>query len=399
MNDVRPNWGINVTRLTNRALRGFLPTGIERVVVAYLEHALSQGGFGYWQDRHGLTRLTQKQSHAIADLAISHWRHSPERTHTRRVASWWQRARVTHRLGLARDRLGSGEAALHVSHGGMEQHAQIERVLRYGARMVTFVHDLIPLRFPEYCCAGEMERHALRIEHACRFSRGLIVNSQTTRYDLEVYAAEAELTLPPVVVAPLGTTVAPVQTDALPQSKPYFVVLGTIEPRKNHWLLLHCWRELVTRLGDQTPHLYVVGRRGWECENIVDLLERCEGIRPYVHELGNTSDAQLAGLVRGAQAMLFPSFSEGYGLPLSEALALGTPVIASDLPVFREIAQEIPDYLNPLDGPGWLRMIEAYTATDSPERIAQLERIREFKPFTWDQHFQIVDEFIREVCA
>jgi len=123
-------------------------------------------------------------------------------------------------------------------------------------------------------------------------------------------------------------------------------------------------------------------------------LERCESIRGVVIEEAHCSDEQLHAYLQHAQALLFPSFVEGYGMPLVEALALKAPVLASDLDVFREIAGDIPDYLDPLDGPGWLAGIQAYARADSPERNAQLGRIERFREPTWAEHFEHVDRFL-----
>jgi glycosyltransferase involved in cell wall biosynthesis len=95
-----------------------------------------------------------------------------------------------------------------------------------------------------------------------------------------------------------------------------------------------------------------------------------------------------------AQALLFPSFTEGYGMPLVEALSANIPVIASDLPAFREIAGDVPEYLDPLDGIGWMKCITAYINTDSVERVTQLKRIAHFVPPSWSTHFQLVEELL-----
>jgi glycosyltransferase involved in cell wall biosynthesis len=92
--------------------------------------------------------------------------------------------------------------------------------------------------------------------------------------------------------------------------------------------------------------------------------------------------------------LLFPSFIEGYGMPLVEAFAMKTPVLASNLRVFEEIANDIPDYLDPLDGPGWIERILEFARPDSPARAAQLGRIGRFKEPTWDEHFERVDAFL-----
>jgi glycosyltransferase involved in cell wall biosynthesis len=124
------------------------------------------------------------------------------------------------------------------------------------------------------------------------------------------------------------------------------------------------------------------------------MLERCESLKGVVIEEAHCSDEQLHAYLQHAQALLFPSFVEGYGMPLAEALALKVPVLASDLGVFHEIADDIPDYLDPLDGPGWLARIHAYAQANSPERNAQLTRIERFREPTWAEHFEHVDGFL-----
>jgi glycosyltransferase involved in cell wall biosynthesis len=183
-----------------------------------------------------------------------------------------------------------------------------------------------------------------------------------------------------------------------PIKQPYFVMLGTIEPRKNHWFVLHVWRRLVEVHGARAPTLVIIGRRGWECENVVDMLERCAPLRGKVIEEGHCSDARLYNYLHHAQALLFPSFVEGYGMPLAEALVMNVPVIASDLPVFREIAADVPDYLDPLDGPGWISSVLDYAAPASQNRQAQLARMEQFQGPTWSQHFKVVDEFIEALA-
>ena len=142
------------------------------------------------------------------------------------------------------------------------------------------------------------------------------------------------------------------------------------------------------------PRLVVIGQRGWECEQVVDLLERCEALRGTVIQRTRCSDSELATWLHHAQALLFPSFAEGYGMPLVEALAQRVPVIASDLPVFREIAGDIPVYLDPLDGAAWQRTILAYSTFDSVVRQEQCARVVDWRPPTWDHHFERVERLM-----
>jgi glycosyltransferase involved in cell wall biosynthesis len=161
-------------------------------------------------------------------------------------------------------------------------------------------------------------------------------------------------------------------------------------------MLLQLWRRLAERLQDKTPRLVIMGRRGWELENIVDFLERCETLREFVSECF-VNDSELVNYLSHAQALLFPTFAEGYGLPLAEALSIKVPVIASNLPVFKEIAGDIPEYIDPLDSLSWLAMIEAYTDTNSVQRLSQLTRLSDYMLPTWNDHFTKVDAFMERL--
>ncbi len=174
-------------------------------------------------------------------------------------------------------------------------------------------------------------------------------------------------------------------------------MLGTIEPRKNHLIILHLWRQLIESLGDDAPRLVIIGQRGWECENVVDLLDRCDALRGIVIEEPRCSDTQLSTWLHHAQALLFPSFAEGYGMPLVEALSVGLPVIANDLPAFREIAADIPEYVDALDGVRWKELVLAYADSNHPQRIAQLERLKHFIVPSWQSHFDQVESLLVDV--
>jgi glycosyltransferase involved in cell wall biosynthesis len=153
---------------------------------------------------------------------------------------------------------------------------------------------------------------------------------------------------------------------------------------------------LIDRLGTSAPRLLIIGQRGWEAESVFNLLDRSEKLRGHVVELSGCSDQELANHLASARALLFPSLAEGYGLPLVEAFARGVPVIVSDLPVFREIAGDMPTYLDPADEAGWEAAILDYAQLDSATRAAQVERIRSFRQPEWNGHFEIVERWLQD---
>jgi len=189
-------------------------------------------------------------------------------------------------------------------------------------------------------------------------------------------------------------------SDAPSIPAPYFLVLSTIEPRKNHLLLLNIWRRMIETLGPQrTPHLAIVGRRGWENENVVDMLDRCTAIHDHVHEYRGLSDAAIGTLLRRARALLCPSFAEGFGMPVTEALLCGTPVICSDLPALREAGGDVPDFIDPLDGPEWIRAVMDYSTSEGTMRDRQLARLSGWAAPGWNAHIGVLLDLVAEIDA
>jgi glycosyltransferase involved in cell wall biosynthesis len=293
---------------------------------------------------------------------------------------------------------------LLVSHHHLEKRRAIARLKQQvGACFVCLIHDLIPIEFPEYALPGQDEKHRRRIETAAELADAVIVNSGVTRDAFQPYLARAGRT-PPVLVAPLGVDLSTgLSSEAVdrppPVKPPYFVCVSTIEARKNHLLLLNLWRRLADELGDAAPRLVLIGQRGWETENAIDMLERCPALRGVVLERNNLPDAEAARLLKGAQALLLPSFAEGFGFPLVEALSLGVPVLSSDLAALRENGGAVPEYFDPIDGLGWLAAVVDYSLPASPRRQAQLSRLTGWRPVSWQDHFASVDALIAEARA
>ena len=118
------------------------------------------------------------------------------------------------------------------------------------------------------------------------------------------------------------------------------------------------------------PALVLVGKRGWNAEAAIGILERSRDISRHVVEVSDLSPPALKRLMDNATALLAPSLSEGFGLPVSEAAAIGLPVIAADIESYRERAAPGLMLVDALDGMGWLRAIREKTGK-SRSRIRQ----------------------------
>lgn len=370
---------IDITRLLGRSIKGRLPTGVDRVGLAYVEHygaaaraVVRLAGYSFVLPKRESDQLFEwlLAPGGRTDVAI---------LMVKALLTGWREQRV------------AGSFLFNTGHSGLDRADYPGTLKRMQVNPIFMVHDLIPITHPEYCRAGERERHIARMKNVLGLASAVITNSQSTMNELAEFAAAEGQVMPPCVAALLAPGMTKVPPGARPLPAPYFVILSTIEPRKNHCFLLQLWRSLVERLGESAPRLMVIGQRGWECENVVDMLERCEQLKGFVFELPNCSDAELVTYLHHAQALLFPSFAEGYGMPLVEALALGVPVIASDLSVFKEVAGDIPEYADPLDGQRWSELIEEYARPGGQLRLAQVARMGSFRGPAWSDHFARVD--------
>lgn len=390
---------LDISRLISR-LRYSTPSGVDRVEMAYARGLLARHGealaFAAVHPTGRYGRLPRRAALAYLDELERRWANEADAPRQRSLASVLPQLAALMPTGKG---VGSGERAVYVqaSPHHLTNAAKVHRILaRERAKFLCLVHDLIPIAFPEYARPSGAALHRRRMEtvaSACGASSGAaIVNSAATGRALQPWLAPGTA----IHVALLGTESLPA-TRPEPSERPYFVCLGTIEPRKNHLLLLHLWRHLSETLpAGQVPRLIVIGRRGWENEQVVDMLERCPGLVGHVEELGGCPDARLAALLRGSRALLMPSFAEGYGMPVAEALSVGTPVICSDLAALREVGGAVPDYLDPLDGTGWQAAVLDHAA-QGPMHRAQQARLPQWHNPTWAEHMDIVVDAIAQL--
>jgi glycosyltransferase involved in cell wall biosynthesis len=419
----------DITRLAMRVVDA-TPNGIDRVDLALARHFLSrrnppsQGAIYVGALGHRL--IGNGGAIELVDAIEAHFgeRAFPDADALYADVKAWLR-RGPHKDAVAPERLrnapkpflGKGISWL-ARHGAPLAYATAKRMAR-GARYINvsqyplaiegafdwalarpdvkpifFIHDMLPLEMPEYFRAGEKAAHQRRMENVARHAAGAIVSTETSKNALLNHLATLGRRHLAVLIAPLP--ISPIFSEEEPRDRdlpdePYFIQCGTLEPRKNHLMILHLWRELVAKHGEAAPKLVLVGARGWKNEDVVELLERRPGLKNHVLEVSGLATPSLKRLMKGARALLMPSFGEGYGLPLAEALAVGTPAIASDIPVFQEIAGDRFTALSPIDAQGWMRTIEAFARRPPPAPAAAIP------PASPDVFFRAVDEFAATV--
>jgi glycosyltransferase involved in cell wall biosynthesis len=390
---------------------GRRPSGVDRVCLAYLKalcdapepcFGLARTRLGYvLLDQDGvagiLARLEGRIRWGAPDLVSRLLR---QRGDTRRVTEAELRRHsiaraIPSRLGqmLAR-RLPPGIVYINVDQANFSAtklHA-IKQVRN--ARVTLFLHDAIPLDHPEFQTPQSVQRFAGYMQAAADHGDLILTNSNASRDSLIRHFAGIGAQLP-IRVAHLGVDMDFFQNgnnQAAPVvPEPYFLCLGTIEPRKNIGLLLDVWEQLAARQ-DPTdmPHLVICGRRGWMVEDLLARLDRSPLRGRVIHEFNDLEDGALFGLLRGARALLFPSLAEGFGLPPAEAAVLGVPVIANDLPVLREILEDYPIYADVTDSYSWEKAVLSLVWNHPPPEGRGGQTDKEFSAPSWRAHFNAV---------
>jgi glycosyltransferase involved in cell wall biosynthesis len=389
---------LDLSRLLSR-VRHHTPSGVDRVEMAYARGLLERWGsrlqFAAVHPSGLYGRLSHGKALRFLDLMERRWATEDGDVGQRSLAQV-----LPLLLSLLPERPPRSGAGVYVqaSPHHLTDMERVRRILRReSARFLCLVHDLIPMEYPEYARPDGAMQHRRRIGTITTLADGIIANSAATARSLQPWLRQAGRHID-VRVALLGTD--PVGGTGMPAggaAEPYFLCVGTIEPRKNHLLLLNLWRSMVeTQPPGTVPRLIIVGRRGWENEQVVDMLERCPALKGHVEELNGCSDRRMHELLRGARALLMPSFAEGYGMPVAEALSVGTPVLCSDLPALREAGGAAPDFLDPLDGRGWRSHIADFAAA-GPLFVAQMRRIAGWHRPTWAEHIGIVCKAIADL--
>ncbi len=206
-----------------------------------------------------------------------------------------RRARIGRYKFISRARSLDNAVYLNVAQHALERRSHFDWLrTRPEVKPVFFLHDLLPLEHPEFWPAGHEALFAARI--ACLFSlaRGILTSSETVAERIAREYKRRGLAAPPIFAQPLPS---PLQRDQAARTaadpelaaEPYLVVVGTIEPRKNHLMLLNCWRAMIES-GHRPPKLVLVGGRGWVNAETAAALDRCHALAGFVSEASGLND-------------------------------------------------------------------------------------------------------------
>jgi glycosyltransferase involved in cell wall biosynthesis len=238
---------------------------------------------------------------------------------------------------------------------------------RAGIRATT-VHDLVPLRFPHLVPAGTLRTHVPKHRHAAHTCDLLFANSRFTAGEVTELLGVSEARVR-VAYPPLDRRYTQ-EGERAEFRGPYLLAVATLEPRKNLPTLIEAFKLVRQRRPELS--LAVAGAEGWG--------ERPDLSSEGVKWLGYVPDEELPALYRGAELLCYPSLFEGFGMPIVEAMACGTPVVASAHPSLDEASAEIALRADPHSAESFAEQIERALDARDELRAPGLEHARRFSP-------------------
>ena len=246
------------------------------------------------------------------------------------------------------------------SNWGPDLRAELARAKAAGGRIGVVIYDLIKIRHPELVSPGASAIYRRWFARTVPMADRVVAISRAVRDDVRAYLRESGLTPSGddrVGWFHLGSDLAHSPVAGLPSAEfdalfepghaVSFLVVGTLEPRKAQHVVLDAF-ESRWSAGD-TARLVLVGREGWGSHALTRRLRNHRERGRRLIWLERAGDADLETCYRHAAALIIASTSEGFGLPIAEALQRGVPVIASDIPVFREVGGDAIAYVRPAD--------------------------------------------------
>ena len=266
------------------------------------------------------------------------------------------------------------------------------------ARRIVTIHDLAYMRNPEAAQPGIAAYLSTEVPRALRAADHIIAVSEATARDLadqfSVSPRQISVVYPGVddaFTSPVDDLIVEELRRSYQLTLPFILAVGTIEPRKNYQRLITAFAD-ATHRPDGPPLLVFAGRRGWLYDDVLQAASRAD-IAGRVRFLDYVPDRQLPALYHAAAALAMPSLYEGFGIPIIEAMATGTPVICSTTGALPEVVGDAAILVDPLDVEG-LRDALLLVFRDAARRRELIERgYSRARLFTWERaaeaHLQV----------
>jgi glycosyltransferase involved in cell wall biosynthesis len=273
--------------------------------------------------------------------------------------------------------LGPGDVLVNLADFWVQQDqvAAYERMRQRGCRLIQFIYDIIPVTHPHVCHPESIGPFRRTLAAIIDNASGYLVASNYVEREFAGYLARSGTARRPMKSVTLGwdRDDGDAAAATLPETLErrglrdggYLLQVGTIEPRKNHLLAVRALQRLYGKLGRRLPPTLFVGRLGWRTEPLLNELMGIDYLGGRIRILDDVDDTELFALYRGCRFTLFPSFVEGWGLPVQESLRFGKPCLASGAASIPEAGLDLADYIDPYDVDAFAAAMERWIVDDA----------------------------------
>lgn len=368
------------------------PSGIDRVERAYLEEVIRRDGWGIIRTPRGFLLFEpDRLSRLPGYLDRTDLDGADQQSTIRAIASQRMPSLSIRKFMW---RMPNGLAYLNVGHTNLNPQTMRAMMEMPDHTKLVMIHDTIPIDHPNFQTETSRAKFVERLTTVINFANQIVVPSDEVRENVERRMVGTGHRVP-VTVAPLGVDIGHTPLDYEKSDRPYFVVLGTIEPRKNHKLLLEIWERMHRKMDEHLiPELRIIGDRGWSNDEVFDILDHSPMMGRTVFELGPLPDREMKRHLAGATALLFPSLAEGYGLPPFEAATFGVPSVCAPLRPTEIHLGDMAIYADTDDMYQWFQAIRDLASEDLPKQTRRSSALRAYQLPTWEKHFDRVFELI-----
>ena len=262
----------------------------------------------------------------------------------------------------------------------------------FNFRTAQVVYDLIPLRHPHHCASELVASFRQSFQQLVRGADSLIAISDHTAIDIQEYALEAGLQVPPPIAIPMGTDPispspkVPSRRVGHLENERFVLFVSTVESRKNHRLAIDVWRNLKRQMGGETPYLVFAGRKGWRVDDMFAQLDALSWLDGTIIHLDTLTDGDIAWLYSNCLYTIFPSLSEGWGLPVTESLTYGKVCVASNMDSIGQAGQGLAHLIPPHDLPQWTTLCKKLASDEGYLKEAEATVRLRYRDFSWKEY-------------
>ncbi|MCU0468672.1 MAG: glycosyltransferase family 4 protein [Arcicella sp.] len=273
-------------------------------------------------------------------------------------------------------------------------------------KKIITIHDLIPVKYPQYFQNQSdntvhhilqqinTDTHAICVSEATKNDFLEITQVPSSQVTVIPLAASKELFYPVSDSTLIQATLKKFSIDA---TKPYFLSLATLEPRKNIETVIRSFVDLVSQEKIEDLQLVLVGTKGWDFDKIFEAINTSEKLKSRIIVTGYVPDDALAALYSGALGFVYMSHCEGFGLPPLEAMQCGTPVICSNTTSLPEVVNNAGFLIDPTDNEAVSRaMLELYNNTEFTT-LLKTNSLSRAKDFSWEKFAEQTFDFYKKI--